>query len=309
MKLITIIVPCLNEEESIPIFYKEIHKVISDSEQDFPDASFEILFIDDGSKDGTLKEIKNLRDKDNRVRYISFSRNFGKESAIYAGFENARGDYVVCMDVDMQDPPKLLKDMYRAVTVENYDSCATRRVTRKGEPPIRSFFARQFYKIMRKISDTEVMDGARDYRMMKREMADSILSMHEYSRFTKGIYGWVGYKTKWLEFENVERAAGETKWSFWGLFRYAIEGVLAFSTVPLELILWIGVIMSGLSFIALIVSCIFYSFWGFLPLIVSLIVFIGAMQTAFLGVISIYLAKTYLETKKRPIYIYKEKSE
>ena len=308
MKLITIIVPCLNEEESIHIFYDEINKVISDSAAEFPGAVFELLFIDDGSKDGTLKEIKELSESDSRVRYVSFSKNFGKESALYAGLKNAKGDYVVCMDVDMQDPPMLLPEMYRAVSEEGFDSCATRRVTRKGEPPIRSFFARQFYKIMRKISDAEVMDGARDYRMMRREMADAILSMHEYSRFTKGIYGWVGYRTKWLEFENVERAAGETKWSFWGLFRYAIEGVLAFSTVPLEMILWLGAFFSFVSFLGLIASCVMLPRWGSLPLIVCVIVLVGSMQTMFLGIMSLYLAKTYLETKKRPIYIVKEKS-
>ena len=266
--LLSIIVPCFNEEAAIPYFYEEMNRVLDGMHEKWTDLSEEFLFVDDGSRDKTLEIIKSLREKDERVRFVSFSRNFGKEAGIYAGLDNSKGDYVV-----------------------------------------RSFFARMFYRVINSISDAEIVDGARDYRIMTRQMAEAILSMSEYNRFTKGIYGWVGFKTKWIEFENVERVAGETKWSFWGLFRYAIEGVLAFSTVPLELILWIGVIMSGLSFIALIVSCIFYSFWGFLPLIVSLIVFIGAMQTAFLGVISIYLAKTYLETKKRPIYIYKEKSE
>ena len=308
MKLITVIIPCLNEEESIPIFYREMKKVMEGFRSSYPDTDFELLFIDDGSKDRTILEIKELANEDHRIRYVSFSRNFGKEAAIYCGLEHSRGDYVVCMDVDMQDPPVLLPQMYEAVAVEGYDSCATRRVTRKGEPPIRSFFARRFYALMRKISDSEFVDGARDYRLMKREMVDSILSMEEYSRFTKGIYGWVGYKTKWLEFENIERAAGETKWSFWGLFRYAIEGILAFSTFPLEIAIWLGAAVSSLSFIGLIISLVTYSTFGPVPLIIAVILLMGGIQFIFTGIIGLYLAKTYLETKKRPIYLVKEKS-
>ncbi len=228
--LLSVVVPVLNEQETIPIFYQTVEKYVPEL-----DAEVEYLFIDDGSTDHTMDELRKLAKRDERVRYVSFSRNFGKEAAIYAGLQHAKGDFVVCMDVDLQDPPALLPELYRAVTEEGYDSAATRRVTRKGEPPIRSFFARLFYKLMNRISKTEIVDGARDYRMMSRKFVDALLSMSEYNRFSKGLFGWVGFKTKWIEFENVERVAGETKWSFWKLFKYSIDGIVAFSTAPLVL--------------------------------------------------------------------------
>ena len=248
-KLCSCIVPCFNEEEVIPIYYEEMQKV---RKQEEGKIDFEIIFIDDGSKDKTLEVIKKLSEQDDCIHYVSFSRNFGKEAAMYAGFEHAKGEYVVTMDVDLQDPPHLIPEMIRCIEEEGYDSVATRRVTRKGEPPIRSFFARRFYGLINRISDADIVDGARDFRMMKRDMVDAILSMPEYNRFTKGIFGWVGFKTKWLEFENVERAAGETKWSFWKLFRYALEGIIAFSTVPLTIVSLIGVIVCIIAFLFLL---------------------------------------------------------
>lgn len=308
MKLISIVIPCWNEEEVIPYFYEEMNKTLASFGEEFPDVEFELLFVDDGSKDRTLKLIKDYAEKDSRIRYVSFSRNFGKEAALYAGFENAKGDYVGCMDVDLQDPPALLPEMYRALAEEGYDSVATRRVTRKGEPPIRSFFARRFYRLMDKICATEVVDGARDYRLMTRQMTDAVLSMGDYSRFTKGIYGWVGFSTKWLEFENIERVAGETKWSFWKLLIYAIEGIIAFSTVPLEIIAWIGGILTAGSFIYTVVSlvCFLTGVWDAVPLIIAVILLSGSFNTLVLGIAAMYLSKTYLETKGRPLYVAKE---
>ena len=308
MKLISIVIPCWNEEEVIPYFYEEMNKTLASFGEEFPDVEFELLFVDDGSKDRTLKLIKDYAEKDSRIRYVSFSRNFGKEAALYAGFENAKGDYVGCMDVDLQDPPALLPEMYRALAEEGYDSVATRRVTRKGEPPIRSFFARRFYRLMDKICATEVVDGARDYRLMTRQMTDAVLSMGDYSRFTKGIYGWVGFSTKWLEFENIERVAGETKWSFWKLLIYAIEGIIAFSTVPLEIIAWIGGILTAGSFIYTAVSlvCFLTGVWDAVPLIIAVILLSGSFNTLVLGIAAMYLSKTYLETKGRPLYVAKE---
>ena len=310
MSLLTVIVPCYNEEEAIPFFYEEMLKTIDVFKTDFPEVSFELLFIDDGSKDKTLDVLHDLSDKDERVHYVSFSRNFGKEAGIYAGLDNAKGDYVVIMDADLQDPPSLLPEMYKAVTVEGYDSAATRRVTRKGEPPIRSFFARMFYKIMQKISKTEIVDGARDYRIMTRQMVDAILSMSEYNRFTKGIYGWVGFKTKWFEYENVERVAGETKWSFWKLLIYSLEGVVGFSTAPLTIASFFGIFCMFIAFVMIvfiIVRKLVYgdptSGW---PSLVCIITLIGGMQLFCIGIVGQYLAKTYLETKNRPIYIAKE---
>ena len=247
-KLCSCIVPCFNEEEVIPLYYEEMQKV---RKQEEGKIDFEIIFIDDGSKDKTLEVIKKLSEQDECIHYVSFSRNFGKEAAMYAGFEHANGEYVVTMDVDLQDPPHLIPEMIRCIEEEGYDSVATRRVTRKGEPPIRSFFARRFYGLINKISDADIVDGARDFRMMKRDMVNAILSMPEYNRFTKGIFGWVGFKTKWIEFENVERAAGETKWSFWKLFRYALEGIIAFSTVPLTIVSLIGVVVCIIAFLFL----------------------------------------------------------
>ena len=244
MELLSVIVPCYNEEESVADFYDELMKNSGFFKE--RNLEVEILYIDDGSKDGTVAEVKKLHEKDERVRLISFSRNFGKEAGIYAGLQNAKGDYLVVMDVDLQDPPALLPEMFSYID-QGYDSVATRRVTRKGEPIIRSFFARMFYKLMRKISSTEIVDGARDYRLMTRQVADAILSMEEYNRFTKGIYGWVGFQTKWLEFENVERKKGETKWSFWKLLKYSVEGILAFSTVPATFASVVGILFCMLA--------------------------------------------------------------
>lgn len=303
---ISVIVPCYNEEESLPIFYGEIDIVAKLMKY----VTFEFIFVNDGSKDKTLEVIRGLAKKDKRVRYISFSRNFGKEAAMYAGLENATGDYVVLMDADLQDPPSLLPEMYSSLTEEEYDCVATRRVNRAGEPKIRSFFARLFYKIINKISKANIVDGARDFRLMTRQMVDSIVEMREYNRFSKGIFGWVGFKTKWLEYENVERVAGVTKWSFWKLFLYSIEGIIAFSTVPLIIASLFGILFLFLSFILIIfiiVRTLIYgdptSGW---PSLVCIIFFVSGIQLFCTGIIGQYLAKAYLETKKRPIYITKE---
>ena len=310
MKLLTIIVPCLNEEEAIPYFYKEIKKTKEQFDREVGDIDFEILFIDDGSTDKTVEVIKELRKEDDSIHFVSFSRNFGKEAALYAGFVKSKGDYVVCMDADLQDPPALLLDMYKAVTEEGYDSAATRRVTRKGEPPIRSFFARMFYKLMGKISKTEFVDGARDYRIMSRKMVDAVLSMGEYNRFTKGIYGWVGFKTKWFAYENIERVAGTTKWSFWKLFKYSLEGIIAFSTVPLSLATMMGFLFTMVAFLLIIfivIKTLIYgdptSGW---PSMICIIVLFSGIQLFSVGIVGQYLSKTYLETKNRPIYIARE---
>lgn len=307
MKLLSVVVPCYNEQEAMRIFYDEIIKV---ADQMKNDVNFEVIFVDDGSKDDTLKVARELSEKDDRIKYISFSRNFGKESAIYAGLEKAKGDFVATMDVDLQDPPKLLVDMYNSIINEGYDCVATRRVTRKGEPPIRSFFARCFYAIINKISDTEIVDGARDYRLMTRQMVDSIINLREYNRFSKGIFSWVGYKTKWLEYENVERSAGETKWSFWKLFIYSLEGIVAFSTAPLAVASIIGILFCLLAFIFICVIVVKTIAFGEpvagYPSLICVITFIGGIQLFCIGILGQYLAKTYLETKKRPIYITKE---
>ena len=306
-KLCSCIVPCFNEEEVNPLYYEEMQKV---RKQEEGKIDFEIIFIDDGSKDKTLEVIKKLSEQDECIHYVSFSRNFGKEAAMYAGFEHANGEYVVTMDVDLQDPPHLIPEMIRSIEEEGYDSVATRRVTRKGEPPIRSFFARRFYGLINKISDADIVDGARDFRMMKRDMVNAILSMPEYNRFTKGIFGWVGFKTKWIEFENVERAAGETKWSFWKLFRYALEGIIAFSTVPLTIVSLIGVIVCIIAFLFLLFVVIRATIFGDpvagWPSLICVISFLSGIQLLGIGVVGMYLSKTYLETKKRPIYIKKE---
>lgn len=306
-KLCSCIVPCFNEEEVIPLYYEEMQKV---RKQEEGKIDFEIIFIDDGSKDKTLEVIKKLSEQDECIHYVSFSRNFGKEAAMYAGFEHANGEYVVTMDVDLQDPPHLIPEMIRSIEEEGYDSVATRRVTRKGEPPIRSFFARRFYGLINKISDADIVDGARDFRMMKRDMVNAILSMPEYNRFTKGIFGWVGFKTKWIEFENVERAAGETKWSFWKLFRYALEGIIAFSTVPLTIVSLIGMIVCIIAFLFLLFVVIRATIFGDpvagWPSLICVISFLSGIQLLGIGVVGMYLSKTYLETKKRPIYIKKE---
>ena len=307
MKKLSAIVPCFNEEENIADFYWEFLK-----NQEFFDSrelEFEILFIDDGSKDGTVREVKKLHEQDTRVRLISFSRNFGKEAAMYAGFSHAKGEYIVTMDADLQDPPSLLPEMFAGLD-EGYDSVATRRFSRKGEPPIRSFFARGFYRLMNKISKTEVVDGARDYRLMTRQGVDAILSMGEYNRFTKGIYGWVGFRTKWISFENVERKKGESKWSFWKLFLYAIDGILAFSTAPLAIASFLGVLFCFLAFVLIVVIVIRTAVFGDptsgWPSLVCIIALISGVQLLCLGIVGQYLSKVYLEVKHRPIYLVKE---
>ena len=307
MDKISVIVSCYNEEESIPLFYEEMERV---RKQDFQDINFEYIFVNDGSKDKTLEEIKVLAKQDEKVKYISFSRNFGKESAMYAGLESATGDYVTLMDADLQDPPALLRQMYDIIKNEGYDCVGTRRVTRKGEPPIRSFFARVFYKLINKMSDVEMVDGARDYRLMTKQMVDAIISMKEYNRYSKGIFSFVGFKTKWLEYENIERVAGETKWSFWKLFKYAIEGITAFSTVPLILSSVIGLMFCLVSFLLIIIIIIKTLIYGDptsgWPSMVCIMFLIGGIQLFSLGIIGQYLSKAYLEIKQRPIYIVKE---
>lgn len=305
-ELLTVIVSCYNEEETIPYFYEEMIKI---ADQMKP-LTFEFLFINDGSKDNTLQVIKNLNKKDKRIRYVSFSRNFGKEAAMYAGLEYAKGDYVTLMDADLQDPPKLLIEMYEAIQKEGYDSVGTRRVTRKGEPPIRSFFARCFYKLINHMSKVEMVDGARDYRLMTRQVVDAILSLKEYNRYSKGLFSFVGFRTKWIEYENVERVAGETKWSFWKLFLYALDGITAFSTVPLMLAGVIGLLFCLISFVAIIViiakTILFGDPTGGWPSMVCIVFFVGGVQLFCTGIMGQYLSKTYLETKHRPIYIVKE---
>lgn len=308
-KKLSVIVSCYNEEEAIPLFYQEITKI----SEKMKELDFEYIFINDGSKDKTLEVIKGLNEKDKRVRYVSFSRNFGKEAAMYAGLEASCGDYVTLMDADLQDPPMLLEDMYHYIIDEGYDCVGTRRVTRKGEPPIRSFFARMFYRLINKMSKVELVDGARDYRLMTRQMVDAILSMKEYKRFSKGLFSFVGFKTKWLEYENVERVAGETKWNFWKLFIYAIDGITAFSTVPLVVSAVMGFLFCIISFImilVIIVKTLIYgdpvSGW---PSQVCIIFMVSGIQLFCMGIMGQYLANTYLETKNRPIYIVKESSD
>lgn len=307
-EIISVIVPSYNEEESLPYFYEAIEKERPAFQKE--DVQLELIFVDDGSRDKTLEVVKKLAAKDPTVHYISFSRNFGKEAAIYAGLKNSRGDYAVLMDADLQDPPCYLMEMYRYIKEGGYDSVATRRVSRKGEPKIRSLFARLFYRLMNKISDTDIVDGARDYRLMKRSMVEAILSMPEYNRFTKGIFGWVGFRTKWLEYENVERVAGETKWSFWKLFRYSLEGITAFSTLPLSIASWLGVLMCLVAAVAVIFIVVRAALFGDpttgWPSLACIIIFIGGVQLFCIGVLGQYLAKTYLETKRRPIYICRE---
>ena len=308
-KMLTVIVSCYNEEESLPLFYKEIKKVSIKMRH----VNFEFLFVDDGSKDNTLGIIKNLAEKDDRVKYISFSRNFGKEAAMYAGLEASRGDYVTLMDADLQDPPTMLEEMYNIIVNDGYDCVGTRRVTRKGEPVIRSFFARKFYKIINSLSDIEMVDGARDYRLMTRQMVNSIISMKEYNRYSKGLFSFVGFKTKWLEYENVERVVGETKWSFWKLLIYAIDGICAFSTKPLIISALIGFTFFIISFVMIlfiIIKTLLYgdpvSGW---PSLVCIIFMVSGIQLFCMGIMGEYMAKTYLEAKNRPIYILKESSE
>ena len=304
------IIPCYNEEEVLPLFYPEIIKVTDEMKKKYSDLEFEFLFIDDGSKDKTLLEFHKLAEKDSRVRYISFSRNFGKESGIYAGLENSKGDFVVVMDADLQHPPSFLPKMYEYVKDGEYDCATTRRVSRKGESKVRSWFARKFYKIMNKISDTEIVDGAQDFRFMSRQMVNAVLSMSEYNRFSKGIFSWVGFKVKYIEYENVERAAGTTAWSFRGLFKYSLEGIMAFSTAPLVISSLLGLISCIIAFIMIVVIIIKKLAFGEhvqgFPTIMCAIFFIGGLQLFCTGILGQYLSKTYLETKNRPKYIMKE---
>ena len=300
--MLSIIVPSYNEQESLPIFYKEITAVIQNMDTDY-----ELLFINDGSKDRTLEILKSLADQDSHVKYFSFSRNFGKEAAVYAGFCNIHGDYAAVMDADLQDPPSLLPQMLDILKSGAYDSVATRRADRSGEPPIRSWFARKFYQIINKISDADIVDGARDFRMMKREMVDVIISMSEYNRFSKGIFGWVGFRTYWLSYENVERVAGETKWNFWKLFRYAMDGIVNFSQAPLSIASWFGIGMTFCSFLLLLGIIIRKMLFGD-PVAgwastICTIIFIGGMQMFCLGIMGQYIAKIYLETKGRPHFL------
>ena len=303
MDKISLIVPCYNEEEVLPILYDEVNAVT----RVMKEQEFELLFVDDGSKDNTLAILKQLHEKDERVKIISFSRNFGKEAAIYAGLQNAIGDYVALIDADLQDPPKLIPEMYSALKNDGFDCVATRRATREGEPPIRSLFARAFYKLMNKMSKTETVDGARDFRLMSRKVVDAVLSMGEYNRFSKGIFGWVGFKTKWISYENIERAAGTTKWSFWKLLIYALDGILAFSTVPLIISSFVGLLFCFVAFVMIIAiivktSVVGESVAGY-PSMVCIMFFIGGVQLFCFGILGQYMSKMYMEGKKRPIYI------
>ena len=306
MDMLSIVVPCYNEQEALPIFYRAVSKVAGELKE----VRLEIIFVNDGSRDKSLEEMKALAQKDSRVKYVSFSRNFGKEAAMYAGFRYAKGDYVAIMDVDLQDPPELLPEMLRSIREEGYDCVATRRVSRKGEPVIRSFFARLFYRMMRRISSTEIVDGARDYRLMTRQFVDEILHLCEYNRFSKGLFGWVGFETKWLEYENVERSAGETKWSFWKLLLYSIEGIVGFSTAPLTFSAFVGAVFCLVAFVAICFIVVRTLVQGDpvagWPSMVCIMVFIGGIQLFCIGILGENLAKKYLETKKRPIFICKE---
>lgn len=306
---ITVIIPCFNEEEALPVYYQAMQPVMKQMEN----IDFELLVIDDGSTDHTLLEMKALHQKDPRCKYFSFSRNFGKEAAIYAGLSNAGGDYVAVMDVDLQDPPSLLPDMYRILKEEPYDSVATRRSTRMGEPKIRSFLSKEFYNVINKISKTEIVSGARDYRLMNRKMIDAVLEMSEYNRFSKGIFGWVGFRTKWLEYENIERSAGETKWNVKKLFIYSLEGITGFSVVPLSIAAYMGVLFCGLSFLMIVAIVVRTLIWGDpvagWPSMVCILFGVGGVQLLCTGILGQYLAKTYLEVKNRPVYLLKDSSK
>ena len=306
--LVSLMVPCYNEEEALPYLYEALCKVM----QECPKYEYELIFVNDGSRDKTLSLLRDLAAKDSRIRYISFSRNFGKEAAMYAGLSAAKGEWIGLLDADMQDPPSLLPQMFDMLEKDDCDIVATRRVSRKGEPPIRSWFARRFYHLINRFTDVEIVDGARDFRVMRRPVVDAILSLNERQRFSKGIFAWVGFRTKWLEFENVERIAGETKWSFWKLFRYAIEGIVSFTTAPLRIATVVGFLTSFGSFIYLLyyfVHAIIHLIWkdrpGY-PSLLSFMLFLGGMILMALGVIGEYLAKTYIEVKRRPLYVIAE---
>lgn len=309
MKKISIVVPCYNEQDALQYFYDAVARLA----QEMPTIIYEFIFVDDGSQDNTLQLIKELQRKDARVKYLSFSRNFGKESAIYAGLKNSTGDYVAIMDADLQDPPILIKDMYQIIIDEGYDCVATRRKTRQGEPPVRSFFAKQFYRIINRISNIELVDGARDFRLMTRQMVDSILQISEFNRFSKGIFAWVGFKTKWLEYDNIERVAGQTKWSFWKLYLYSLDGIMSFSTTPLAISSIIGVAFFLISFLMIFALIIRQVIWGGSaygwPSLVCIMLFITGIQLFCTGIVGQYLSRTYLETKRRPLYIIKEYSD
>ena len=311
MSLLSVIVPCYNEEESVALFYQELTK--NDPFFKEKEIELELLYIDDGSKDGTVREVKKLIEQDSRVHIVSFSRNFGKEAAMFAGLEKSKGDYVVMMDVDLQDPPSLLPEMYRILKEEPYDSVATRRSTRKGEPKIRSFLSKEFYNVINKISKTEIVSGARDYRLMNRKMVDAVLEMSEYNRFSKGIFGWVGFRTKWLKYENIERSAGETKWNVKKLFIYSLEGITGFSVVPLSIASYMGVLFCGLSFLMIVAIVVRTLIWGDpvagWPSLVCILFGVGGVQLLCTGILGQYLAKTYLEVKNRPVYLLKDSSK
>uniref|UniRef100_UPI003FF055CB glycosyltransferase family 2 protein n=1 Tax=Roseburia sp. TaxID=2049040 RepID=UPI003FF055CB len=302
-ELISLIVPCFNEESALPLFWEKVSQVMKQMKEQ----EFEVIFVDDGSTDGTMVEIEKLAIADTRVKYVSFSRNFGKESAMYAGFQYAKGDYIATMDADLQDPPDLLPELYHAVAVEGYDSAATRRVTRRGEPPVRSFFAHMFYRLINRMSNVDIVDGARDFRFMNRKFVNALLELKEYNRFSKGLFGWVGFKTKWIEFENVKRVAGETKWSFWKLFKYSIEGMVAFTTTPLVVASFAGFLLCLLSFIATIFIVVRKSLMGDpvpgWPSLACIITFLSGILLFFMGILGQYMAKMYLEIKDRPIYL------
>ena len=308
--LISLVVPCYNEEESLPLFYKEAARVAGEMRASHG-AEFEFIFVDDGSKDGTLAVARRLHEADSRVRYVSFSRNFGKEAGIYAGLQATKGDYVAMLDADLQDPPALLPAMLDALRTGEYDCAATRRTTRKGEPPIRSFFARMFYRIINRMSKTEIVDGARDFRLMTRPMVDAVLRVTEYNRFSKGIFGWVGFRTKWFEYENVERVAGQTKWNFWKLFLYSLEGIVGFSTAPLAIAALAGVLFCLAAFVGILFILIRYALGWQDPVagwqsLACIILLCSGVQLFCTGILGEYLAKTYLEVKRRPLYIVKE---
>jgi glycosyltransferase involved in cell wall biosynthesis len=312
MKLVSVVVPCYNEEEVLPMFYDEITKVTDGMTKEHPELEFEFLFINDGSKDRTLEIFRELADKDKRVRYISFSRNFGKESGMYAGLKNAKGDYVVVMDADLQHPPAFLPQMYNYVKDGEFDCATTRRTSRTGESKVRSWFARLFYKIMNKISQTEIVDGAQDFRFMTRQMVDAILEMSEYNRFSKGIFSWVGFRVQYMPYENVERPAGTTSWSFWGLFKYSLEGIMAFSTAPLAFSIFLAILCAVISvplyLLAIVAAVLEWAAATFIAVTGSIFL-VGAMILLSIGILGMYLGKTYMEVKKRPIYLAGETDE
>jgi len=312
MEKISLIVSCFNEEKTIPLFYEEMENVINTDFNDL-DIEFEYIFVNDGSDDKTLEVIKDIRKQDRKVRYVSFSRNFGKEAAMHAGLKASQGDYIAFLDADLQDPPKLLREMFDSIKNEGYDSVATRRVSRKGEPKIRSLFSRIFYRLIDKVTDFKMVDGARDYRLFTKQVKEAIMSIPEYNRFSKGLFSFVGFDTKWIEYENIERVAGETKWSFWKLFKYALEGITAFSTAPLAISSIIGLffcIVSAILIVVIIIKTLVFgdptSGW---PSMVCIMVFMGGVQLLSLGIIGQYLSKTYLEVKNRPLYFIKETEE